>query len=98
MDSRLARLGLAVAFLFVLAIVGGPLCHVRQYTSTTATSQENECLEPIRIKVGGDPMNSLNEDVERQLIEMRVLSIPAVILAGIFTLNITSAVLALLAA
>jgi hypothetical protein len=43
-------------------------------------------------------MNSLNEDVERQLIEMRVLSIPAVILAGIFTLNITSAVLALLAA
>jgi hypothetical protein len=32
MDSCLARLGFAVAFLFVLAIVGGPLCHVRQYT------------------------------------------------------------------
>jgi hypothetical protein len=43
-------------------------------------------------------MNSLNGNAERQLIETRLLSIPAVLLAGIVTLNIASAVLALLAA
>jgi len=43
-------------------------------------------------------MNSLNGNAERQIIETRLLPIPAVVLAGVVTLNIASAVLALLAA
>ena len=43
-------------------------------------------------------MHSLNGDVEHWLTETPLLPTPAIFLAGIFTLNITSAVLALLAA
>lgn len=49
-------------------------------------------------KVEGSIMQSLNEDVERQLIGTPPLPTPAVLLAGLAALNIASAALALLAA
>jgi hypothetical protein len=73
--------------------------HVRWSTPDPLTLRENERAEPIRVrKVEGSIMHSLTRKIELRLIETSPLPIPIAILACLVTLNVVSAVLALLAA
>jgi hypothetical protein len=73
--------------------------YVRKDTSASAALQENERAERFRVQGGGRPvMVNLTQAVERRRIEMSPLPIPVVLLVGLVALNVTSAVLALLAA
>ena len=73
--------------------------YVRKDTSASAALEENERAERLRVQGGGRPvMVNLTQAVERQLIETSPLPISVVLLAGLVALNVTSAVLALLAA
>ena len=73
--------------------------YVRKDTSASAALEENERAERLRVQGGGRPvMVNLTRTVERQLIKTSPLPISVVLLAGLVALNVTSAVLALLAA
>jgi hypothetical protein len=72
---------------------------VRWSTPDFLSLRENEPAELIRVRKVEEPtMHSLTRKVEPHLVEAPLLTIPAALLVGLLTLDIVSALLALIAA
>ena len=72
---------------------------MRWSTPDFLSLRENDPAELIRVRKVEEPtMHSLTRKVEPHLVEAPLLTIPAALLVGLLTLDIVSALLALLAA